>query len=468
MAYRASLQSDSSFAKAPSDIHVESKNLQKVTLEEALDFLNDLVYKARAKFLSQPEIVVIRGSWHDLTYEEMSENSTYKQNYLHRRVAITLFELLTEIIGNGEQVCKRNLRTCIQTFMTQDLIKGSKVPDVSRFYGRTKELTYLKQIIAAQQYNCISLVGVAGIGKSSLAAKLITDISTDKNFNFDYLIWKSVAHTPIVDDLIAELLEVVDPHFTQLHYTQAKITLLLKFLKEKHCLIVLDEFEILRHNAQLKLEYLMFIRRLTEENHQSCIILTNRILFDEFAELVSTERPFTFIKLKGLDTDAAMKFLYQKGITDPKRCNQLIQTYRANPSELNDVANRIHNMFGNTEIFFESPTTLVSQKLESILNEIVGTTLDDIHKQIMVYLAEKTVEGTGEITISKILKYFEITHKTSISTLDIVKALEVLERMSLIESDKNQSSKEICFTLQPVIKKYVLTDNLGLLHTFKS
>jgi hypothetical protein len=191
-------------------------------------------------------------------------------------------------------------------------------------------------------------------------------------------------------------------------------------------------------------------------------------LFDEFAELVSTERPFTFIKLKGLDTDAAMKFLAQKGITDPRRCNQLIQTYRGNPAELNDVANRIHNMFGSTEIFFEAPTTLVSQKLESILNEIVGTTLDDIHKQIMVYLAEKTVEGTGTITISKILKDFEITHKTSISTLDIVKTLEVLERMSLIESDKNLISKEICFTLQPVIKKYVLTDKLGLLHSFNS
>ena len=93
--------------------------------------------------------------------------------------------------------------------MTQDLIKGSKLPDISKFYGRTQELVYLKELIATQQCNCISLVGVAGIGKSFLAAKLITDISTNKNFNFEYLIWKSVAHSPIIEDLISELLEII-------------------------------------------------------------------------------------------------------------------------------------------------------------------------------------------------------------------------------------------------------------------
>ncbi|MFN6502378.1 MAG: NB-ARC domain-containing protein [Nostoc sp. DedQUE01] len=468
MAYSASLQPDSSSANARSDIHLKSSTLQKLTLEEALDVLNELVYQARAKSLSEPEIIVVRGAWYDHSYEEMSENSSYKKNYLQRRVAIDLFDLLTKIIGNGEQVCKRNFQTCLQAFINQDVIKGSKLPDVSKFYGRTQELVYLKELIATQQFNCISLVGVAGIGKSSLAAKLMSDISKDKNFGFDFFIWKSVAYLPTIEDLISELLEILDPQFISPNYTQAKITLLLKILKQKHCLIVLDELEILYQNPKLNLDYLIFIRRLVEENHQSCIIVTNRVLFDDFVEFINTKRPFQFIRVEGLDTDSAIKFLGERGITDLKRCHQLIQTYRGNPSELADVVNRIHNMFGNTEIFFENPTTLVSKKLENILNKMVGNILDSIHKQIMIYLAEKTVEGSESITITTILNNFKLTHKVSISTLDLVKALENLERMSLIESVKNPITKEICFILQPVIKKYVLTDTLGIVHNFDS
>ncbi|MBD2441182.1 NB-ARC domain-containing protein [Nostoc sp. FACHB-110] len=466
MAYSASLQSGSYSAKAPSQTHSESNTSKKITLEEALEFLNELIHKARDKSLSEPEIIVFKGAWYEQSYEEMSKTSTYKKNYLQRRIAIDLFDLLTKIIGNGEQVCKRNLRACIQSFMSQDLIKGSKLPDVSKFYGRTQELLYLKELVATQQFNCISVVGVAGIGKSFLAAKLITDISKDKKFEFDFFIWKSLAHSPRIEDLITELLEIIEPQIISPNYTQEKITLLLKVLKQKRCFIVLDEFEILYQNPKLNLDYLIFIRRLVEENHQSCIIITNRILLDEFVEFINNNRPLQFLRLEGLDTDSAIKLLTNKGITDLQRCHQLIQTYRGNPSELNDVTNRIQNMFGNTEIFFENPTTLVSKKLENILNKIVGNVLEDIHKQIMIYIAEKAVEGLESITITTILNDFKLNQGISISTLDLVKALENLERMSLIESIKNAVTKEICFTLQPVIKKYVLTDTLGIVHSF--
>jgi hypothetical protein len=49
-----------------------------------------------------------------------------------------------------------------------------------------------------------------------------------------------------------------------------------------------------------------------------------------------------------------------------------------------------------------------------------------------------------------------------VSTLELIKALENLEKQSLIESNKNPVTKEISFTLQPVIKKYILTDPQGL------
>ncbi|WP_143855735.1 hypothetical protein [Nostoc sp. 'Peltigera membranacea cyanobiont' 232] len=55
--------------------------------------------------------------------------------------------------------------------------------------------------------------------------------------------------------------------------------------------------------------------------------------------------------------------------------------------------------------------------------------------------------------------------KELMSTSDLIRALEVLEKNSLIESNRDSVTKEISFTLQPVIKKYILTDPLGLVHT---
>lgn len=468
MAHSASsLQTDPYLDDAMSHIQPEGMDLKKITLEAALTVLSELVYQERRKPLSEPELVVLRGAWYYQSYEQMSANSSYKKNYLQRTVATDLFDLLTKIIGNGEQVCKRNLRYFVQAFLSQDTIKGSKLPDISKFYGRTEEISYLKQLIATQQYNCISLVGVPGVGKSSLAAKLISNITSDSDydFSFDYLIWKSLAHRPLLEDLVTDLLEIFDPQTATLpHYTQAKITLLLKWLKQKNCLIVLDEFELLQYDSTSRLDYLIFIRRLVEENHQSCIILTHRILLDDFNEFIITKRPFKFIKIEGLDTDSATELLLEQGITDVQRCHQLIHTYRGNPSELTDVVNRIHNMFGSPEIFFANPTTLVSQKLENILNQMVGDILENIHKKIMVYLAEKTIQGSNTITITTILNDYKYIQEQSITTLDIIKALETLEKMSLIESNKNPVTKEICFTLPPVIRKYILTDNLGLVH----
>jgi hypothetical protein len=46
----------------------------------------------------------------------------------------------------------------------------------------------------------------------------------------------------------------------------------------------------------------------------------------------------------------------------------------------------------------------------------------------------------------------------------LITDLEKLERLSLIESGKDNTTKEITFTLQPVVKKYIKTDPAGLVH----
>ncbi|MBD2616556.1 ATP-binding protein [Nostoc punctiforme FACHB-252] len=453
----------------------------------ALVVVNDLVFAKRGKYLSEIEMLVIRGALNDQEYEDIAGHSTYSLNYIQRTVAPRLWDILSETIGDGERVGKKKLwyfleqvnkKYHIQSVSNEKqrlnvnnltlTIRG-KLPDISRFYGRTQELSSLKELISNQR--CISLIGIAGIGKSALVAKLLEEVSGRKQPTFDTLIWKTITHVPLLQDLVAELIELTqscDPDLSLPEYTQALISVLIKRLQSRRCLLVLDGFDFLfqKSNFQQRLEYGVFFHRLIEEEHKGCILLTGRAWPDELDNIITAKLPLHILKIQGLDIDAAIQLLSTKGLSDKEKCNQLIQTYRGNPSELEAVANRINHFFaGNAKLFFENPTTLVSSNFEVMLNQLFGESLSSTQRQILIYIAERIVGNQQFISFTKLLSGIKEKSQEGVSTLELIKALEKLERQSLIESIKDPVTKEISFTLQPVIKKYIKTDPQGLVHT---
>ncbi|MFK0730548.1 MAG: NB-ARC domain-containing protein [Gloeotrichia echinulata HAB0833] len=453
-----------------------------LTFEEALNVVDNLVVSKKRKLLSEAEILVLHGAWDNEEYEEIAKRSRYTCNYLQRRVAPPLWKLLSELIGNGAKVDKKNLRyfleqvagkssrqTTANSVATNSAqVLGSKLPDVSIFYGRNKELAFLRELTLKQR--CGLLVGIAGVGKSTLAAKLITEISAESQF--DYIIWKSLAHAPLLPDLISELIELLQPEqqLNSIKYTQQMIPVLIKELQSYRCLIILDAFEALLHknNHEQRLDYKLFFRRLAEELDQSCLLLVSRIFYDEIESLISAKLPVGFLKIEGLEVDAGLQLLQNQELTDEEECREIIKTYRGNPSELKTVARRINNFFaGSAEKFLERPTTLISNQFQEMLNRIfVQQILTAIQKEIMIYLAEELSSSPdGIITFTKLSFDMRGKHGDSISTSEIIRALEGLLNNSLLETNKDPVTQEISFKLQPVTKKYIKTDPLGILHS---
>lgn len=456
----------------------------KVTFERALVLVNNLVFATRGRYLTEPEILVLRGTWNHREFVEIAENSPYSVNYLQRGVACRLWDVLSKIIGNGERVNKKNLRYLLEKFAenhcpTSSLdqkqsvpisnslqIIGSQPPDVSNFYGRTKELSILKELIIKQR--CIALVGVAGIGKSALAAKLLGEYILASEPIFDYLIWKSVSHTPPIEDLLDDVIQLIQPSDTQISLpksSQGIITEFIKNLQSHRCLIVLDASEALfqRNNLEHRLEYRTFFQRLVEEQHQSCLLLTSRFLPDEINNLVAFDRPVQSLKIEGLDPEAATQFLSGQGLNNSEECKKLINTYRGNPLELKAALNRIYHFFPSAKIFFENPTTFVSDQFQEMLNQIFSKDiLNELERYIMIFLAEESTLSLKCVTFGDLLIGIKNNYKVYVSTSELIAALEVLEKYSLIESCKDPVTKELNFSLQPVIKKYIKTDPLGL------
>lgn len=64
--------------------------------------------------LREPEIVILKGTWQGLTYEQMANSSEYSTNYLMRDVAPKLWKQLSNVFGRS--VGKTNFRVALEAF----------------------------------------------------------------------------------------------------------------------------------------------------------------------------------------------------------------------------------------------------------------------------------------------------------------------------------------------------------------
>ncbi len=463
-----------------------------ITFEQAFKVLDDLVYAHRHEHLTKAEIVIVEGVWGGIDYKEISRRSQYTTNYLQRIVAPKLWDFLSEVLGKGEQVGKKNLRYFLEReviianpsftvnskpvlsqYQVSGQLMGDPPPDVTHFYGRDTELANLKQLIAHNQ--CVSLIGALGIGKSALAAKLLEVVSTEPDLGFNCCIWKSVAPGLSFEELLTQLIGLFGLHSEpdMPTYTQAKVSALLKHLQSQRCLLVLDITEVVsqglkidpRWNTIESEEFKLFLRRIVEERHQSCLVLTSREPWPTLVLLERSKRPIRLIKLKGLETAAAIQLLQAKRLTSQEKWPTLIQTYRGNPLLLEDVASRIQRFFGGSvDQFLGLKTTMENIVFQAMLDQQFGESgqLGTLEQQIMVYLAEELAKSPEPIILTKVLSDLRSLLASSVSTSDLFRALEVLEVRSLIETTSDKDTGEARFSLQPLIKKYLIKAPSGV------
>jgi DNA-binding CsgD family transcriptional regulator len=79
-----------------------------------------------------------------------------------------------------------------------------QAPDVSVFYGRTEELTTLKQWVVSDNCRLVALLGLAGSGKTTLSVQLASQVQNE----FDLVIWRSLRSAPAPSDFLTNLIEL--------------------------------------------------------------------------------------------------------------------------------------------------------------------------------------------------------------------------------------------------------------------
>jgi WD40 repeat protein len=447
-----------------------------MNFEDGLAIADEAIFAKIGRRLSHVEIAILQYSWQRKNYEEIAAEACYSPSYLKRDVGPKLWKMLSDAFN--EKVSKTNVRSVLerqwrqQSLVSQPDVEtcrgtslhntsGSKksqenlIPnsidweeaaDVSVFYGRRQERATLVQSVVTDQCRLIGVLGIGGIGKTTLTAKVAQQVQHE----FNYVIWRSLRNAPPRETLLGDLVSFISNQ----QETKPELGQLLHYLRTSRCLLILDNMEAILEAAQAGQfrpgyeDYENLLRTIGETAHQSCVIFTSR---EKPAIITASEGdklPVRSLRLSG-SQDIAIALLQDKGLVgQPTYQQQLCDRYDNNPLAIKIVATSIKALFDGEIEAFLAEDTVVFNSIRRLLDQQFDR-LPSLEKTIMYWLAINR-EGT---TIAEL----QDDIVPGVSRSNLLESLESLWGRSLIEKATRlpQDKQLFRYTQQPVVMEYV-------------
>jgi WD40 repeat protein len=429
-----------------------------IDLPDALVIVEQLLPNGK---LTPLQLEVFRGAWEDLSYEKIARQSGYDPGHV-RNIGVQMWSLLT--CSFGERVTKLNLHGTFRRFLEErdrqvevpieaelsdssqerlrQRIDWGEAIDASVFYGRSTELELLTNSVRIDRCRMVSICGMAGIGKTTLAVKIAQLVADD----FDRTIWISLRDAPPIIEMLYDTIRrlVADSSGNKLMGdVPGAIALLIKILSQQRYLLIFDNFDAVLNN-HLNFEeptnYIELLKLVAEVKHNSCLLLTTREKPGIIAALAGETLPVRSISLAGLEQSAAVQILGDKGLTNRLPCDRLVKNYAGHPLALKFVAATIQDLFAGDIDSFISEGTSSFYELDRFLAPQFYL-LTPLAQQLLYWLA---IHRT-----SIDLHQLQTGIGASATRGEIQAALLFLQRRSLIERDPRG------FTLHPVVMEFV-------------
>jgi hypothetical protein len=415
-------------------------------IDRAIQYLNRALLASRDRELSELEVLVLTGIWEDRSYGDLSATSSYEPTTI-RNAASKLFQDIIKI--TDETITKKNCKSAIVRLVNRNIVNidlADAPTDVRPFCGRITEIELLTEWIEIDRCKLVAIMGIGGIGKTAIAAKLGDNLAS----SFEFTIWRSLREAPPLSQLITELVQFLS-RFTEIELPaqiDRQILTLLNYLRQHRCLVILDNIEAImdagkyagnyRHNYQ---DYGILLQTLGTTPHQSCILITSRETPPEINELAAPESPVRALLLEGLDRDA-VDLLDRMGLTgEAAQIDRIVANCQGNPLYLRIIANTIfYNFKGNIEDFLNSDRYAYS-KIANIIKAQFDR-LSTAERLIIYYLSTHREPMTIEAieTFLQPVRY----------NLSIAQTLVSLSQRSLV-----QITREGRYTLQNVVMEFV-------------
>jgi WD40 repeat protein/transcriptional regulator with XRE-family HTH domain len=328
-----------------------------------------------------------------------------------------------------------------------------EAPDVLGFVGRAVELAVLRRWILGDRGRLVALLGIGGVGKTSLAAKLAQEVAS----GFERVYWRSLRDAPPVGEWLAGAIGFLsDQALAPPAGESERLAALLGLLRDRRCLLVLDNFETVfepgqregRYRAGLA-DYGRLLGAVGGAAHPSCLLLTSREAPVELTVL-GGDAVHTF-RLGGLSVDEARALLADKRLTgDDDAWADLVARYAGNALALRLVG--------------ESIRQLVGGEIGTFLDEAgTGGVFGGI-RQLLAEQVERSSAPEQQVLRALAVEREPLRLTALVAALGTgagrgaaLEAVEGLRRRSLVE--RAEAAGVAAFTLQSVVLEYV-TDRL--------
>jgi tetratricopeptide (TPR) repeat protein len=191
------------------------------------------------------------------------------------------------------------------------------VPNITHFFGRVKEINQLKNWIAEKdKHNIIFIHGMAGIGKTTLAAKLLEDFRSSS-----HLFWYDFREMDTLRGMLFKLAgfltELGNDHLelflrTRTSYGYNEITQILeRSMAKMNSILVFDDFQ--KSEDEIRKFFTYFLTMFSPSSQTKIMILSREIVpFYDSRDVISKEI-VAELPLEGLDYESSKKLLGKKG-----------------------------------------------------------------------------------------------------------------------------------------------------------
>jgi hypothetical protein len=414
-------------------------------LERAIDYSNRLLLNSRQRSLAPIETTVLKAIWLDLAYQDASKNSNYEVATI-KNAASKLLQDLSK--ATNERITKKTYKSVLLRLMGKGegrIDWGNAPIDMQPFCGREAELQTLQQWVVEQRCKLIGVLGLGGIGKTALAARLGDQVSAA----FDVVIWRSLREAPPLQDLMVELVQFLS-QFAEVELptiSDRAIGRLLHYLQQQRCLIILDNAEAIMESGDYAGQYRtgyqdygQLFETLGTARHQSCLLFTSREPAPELVELSGGDLPVRSLSLKGLD-QAAQTLLEKIGLPESQDLATLVDRCQGNPLYLRIVAKTILQTFNGEVTKFLNTDQYAYGKISTVLQAQLDR-LTPAEKVIIYQLAIKREPQT----LSELEHHLEPLGLTA----KLGPSIDSLKSRSLIEITQAES-----YTLQNVVMEFM-------------